>query len=110
MLFNLCSIGKYFNSTEKLEMPIGISTKEPKAETETHLVIAEAKLRNIECDLKLCNSFVFLTHKIILVYFFNEITSFSFYIFQSNSWLMFSAAVVSFKIMIHKTLSCYELY
>ena len=34
-------------------MPIGISTKEPKAETETHLVIAEAKLRNIECDLKL---------------------------------------------------------
>ena len=91
-------------------MPIGIPTKEPKAETETHLVIAEAKLRNIECYFKLCNSFVFLIHKIILVYFFNEITSFYFYIFQSNSWIMFPAAVVLFKVMIHKTLSCYELY
>ena len=42
MLFNSCS----FNTTAELTMPIGISTKEVKAEMETHLLTAEAKTSN----------------------------------------------------------------
>ena len=46
-----------FNPIAELVMPIGISSKEEKAETEIHSVIVEAKIRT--CCTKF---FVLITH------------------------------------------------
>ena len=82
MLFNLDLVNKpcaNFNPIAKLVIPIGIPSKEAKAETEIDPVIVDAKMR------KYCISlFVFSTHQFILLYFFKEISSNFIYISQSK--------------------------
>ena len=43
-MFFFLLLRKIFNPTSKLAIPIGIPTKEAKAETKTHPVIEEAKV------------------------------------------------------------------
>ena len=64
-------IGQIFIPTAELVIPIGIPTKEVKAETGTHPVTAEANINNNQYNFKPTNFFVLLTHQFILVYFFN---------------------------------------
>ena len=70
-------ITQIFNPTAELTIPKEISTKESKVETETQLLTVETKTSN--------KFFVFLTHQIILFYFFNEIVScFIYFFFLKN--------------------------
>ena len=45
-------IAKIFNPFPELVIPIGIPIKEAKAETEIHLIIAEAKIRQLLIQLR----------------------------------------------------------
>ena len=53
----LAAIAPIFNPMAELVIPKGILTKEVKAEMETHPVIVEAKIRNVQCNLELCKPF-----------------------------------------------------
>ena len=64
-------IAQIFNHISELIIPVGIPSKEGNAEIETHPVISET----------MCAFFVLLTHQFILVYFFNEVILYFFYIF-----------------------------
>ena len=44
IFLNCCSYCKIFDPTAELVIPIGIPTKEAKAEMETHPVVVEPKL------------------------------------------------------------------
>ena len=67
-----------------LIIPIGIPNKETKAEIEIHPVIVEAKivLHLFNITYSCTNLSVLFTHKLILLYFYKEIVSYFFYIFQ----------------------------
>ena len=58
-----------FNPIAELVIPIGIPSKEAKAENKIHPVTAE---ENVQYNLKLQKPFLLHTHQFILVYFFNE--------------------------------------
>ena len=60
-----------FNSTAELAIPIGIPTKEAKAEIETHPVIVEPKIRKFNIIKSSINLFVLFTNQFISIYFFN---------------------------------------
>ena len=51
------AIAQIFNPIGELVIFIGISITEVKAEMETHPVIVEAKIRNVQCNLELCKPF-----------------------------------------------------
>ena len=79
-------IAQIFNPIAELVIPIEIQNKEAKLEIEIYPVNTEAKQKKVFGIIQRHTSlFVILTCQFILLYFFNEIISCFFFIFQSKS-------------------------